>query len=383
VTSLQPTVVFPAAHKRGGVERAVLETLRYLGSRHPTTFVGHELELPSSDAEVRHLVPRRSPWARGALRPVEFRIHAASVVPEGPGIVTISHGVESPPGDVYHVHSLQRAWLAAGRAVTVRGVRVPNAVRYALPHHQVLLALEWEYFQRHHPRRILAPSSGLAQDLENFYGVPADIIEIVPYGFDPAQCNPSRRVALRDQERAAARINPDAIIVLFVANELHRKGFGTLLEAVGSLQATPIEIHVFGRTPLDAFQARIDQLNLNDRVRFHGATQDVGRAHALGDFFVLPTQYETFGIVALEALASGLPVIVPRRTPGAGEIVRDDENGLLQEDPTDVDELRSLLVKALDPESRARWSANASASVVDLTWSRLGARVERVLLDLI
>ena len=49
--------------------------------------------------------------------------------------------------------------------------------------------------------------------------------------------------------------------------------------------------------------------------------------------------------------------------------------------PSDVDELRSLLIDALDPERRARWSANAPAGVSDLTWSKLGARIERVLLE--
>ena len=130
------------------------------------------------------------------------------------------------------------------------------------------------------------------------------------------------------------------------------------------------------------FKTRIGQLGLSDRVRFHGASDDVGRAHALGDLFVLPTQYETFGIVVLEALASGLPVIVPGRTPGAGEIVHHDQNGLLQEAPDDVEELRSLLLTALDEETRERWSINAPRSVEDFTWSNMSRRVERVLLDL-
>lgn len=382
VTELRPAIIFPGAHTRGGVEKIAFENLRFLAARYPTTFVGYELDDPRTAVAVEHLVPHPPSWARGALRPVGFRTSAAAVVPTRPGTVTISYGVQAPPGTVFHVDSVHRAWLAAGRDIRVHGVRVPNVARYVLARHQVLLALEWDYFRRHHPQRIITVSEAVADDLARLYRVPADIIEAVPNGFDPDRCNPTLRRTRRDQERERLGINPDAVVALFVANELHRKGFGVLLEAVAASRPSPIEIHVFGRTPLDDFRQKILELRLQDRVRYHGSIDDVGTAHAIADLLVLPTQYEAFALTVIESLASGVPVITTN-VPGARDRVRNDENGLLQDNPTDVDELRSLLIDALDPERRARWSANAPASVSDLTWSNLGARLERVLLDVV
>lgn len=382
MTPLRPTIVFPAAHSRGGVERVVLESLRFLAPRYPTTFVGDTLEYPSDEATVRHVTPEPSRWARGALRPLGFRFRATPTVPREEGTMTISHGVQAPPGAVYYVHSVHRAWLAAGRDIRVRGVKVPNAARYLLARHEVLLGLEWDYFRRHRPRRIVAVSRVVADDLSRLYSVPDDIIEVIPNGFDPVRCNPTRRSALRESEREKLGIDSDTVVVLFVANELHRKGFGALLEAVGALRSAPIEIHVVGRAPLDDYQHRIHELRLEDRVRYHGSTNDVGAFHAIADVLALPTQYEAFALTVIEALASGLPVITTV-VPGAGDRVHHDENGLLQESPTDVDELRSLLARALDRENRARWSAAAPASVADLTWSNLGAQLERILLDVV
>lgn len=278
MTELRPAIVFPGAHPLGGVERIALENLRYLAPRYPTTFVGYKLDYPPAAAPVEHRVPSRSAWAHGALRPLGFRKGAAAVLPTEPGTVTISYGVQAPPGTVYHVDSVHRAWLAAGRDIRVRGVKVPNAVRYLLARHEILLALEWEYFRRHRPRRIVAVSTVVADDLVRLYHVPADIIDVVPNGFDPERCSPTLRRSRREHERKRLGIASDAVVALFVANELHRKGFGVLLQAVAASRPSPIEIHVFGRTPLDDFRQQILELRLQDRVRYHGSIEDVGAA---------------------------------------------------------------------------------------------------------
>ena len=379
MTDIRPVVVFPEASTRGGVERVALETLLFLAPRYATTFVGHTLGTNGAETPIRHLIPRPPAWAVGSLRPAGFRVSAARFIPSERGHLTISHGVNAPPGDVYHVHSLHRAWLNASRSVKVRNISVPGAVRYLLPRHQVLLALEWDYFCRHRPRRVVAVSQALAEDIHHYYRVPEDVITIIPNGFDPNQCNPERRAALRAQRRAEAGINDDAVVLLFVANELHRKGLGVLLDAVARVDDERVQVHIVGRTPLDKFMAQTNSLGITGQVRYHGATADVGLFHALADLLVLPTQYETFAIAVLEALASGLPVIVPKGMPGTGERVANDLNGLLLDDPFDVEELALQIGVALDAGRRARWSAAAPSSVADLDWPSLMLQLENVI----
>jgi glycosyltransferase involved in cell wall biosynthesis len=102
--------------------------------------------------------------------------------------------------------------------------------------------------------------------------------------------------------------------------------------------------------------------------------------HAAADLLVLPTQYEAFALTVVEALASGLPVITTT-VPGAGDLVRHDGNGLLQQDATDAIELASLLELALDRSRRERWAAAAPEAVAGYEWTTLMSHYERVLLD--
>jgi UDP-glucose:(heptosyl)LPS alpha-1,3-glucosyltransferase len=360
------------------VERAVWEGLRYLGARYPTTFVGDELERDGLPA-VAHQQPRRVAWGRGPLQPIAFRASARERLPRQPGHVTASFGANTPPGHVFVVNSLHRSWLRHGQRVHLRGFDVPNTARYALPHHEILLALEWIYFRRGHPRAVIAVSDLVATELAQLYGITHERISVIPNGFDPEQCNPTRRRALRGERRAALGIADDAVVSLFVANELHRKGFGVLLETLARLDTTPLEVHVVGRTPLSDYRPRIAELGLERRVHYHGTTSDIGLFHAAADLLVLPTQYEAFALTIVEALASGLPVITTT-VPGAGDLICDDVNGLLQHDPSDAEELTNLLAMAVDPSRRERWAEAAPGSVAGYEWATLMARYEQVLL---
>ncbi len=377
---MRPAIVFPEASSRGGVEQVALQTLEHLAPRYATSFVGYELEALPATLNVRHVPLQRPRWTPPALHPAAFRVAATRCLPHEKGTITISHGANAPPGDVYHVHSVHRAWLAASRGARVNGVPVPGAARYLLARHQVLLALEWDYFRRHRPRRIVTVSQTVAEELGRFYSVPSDVIRVVPNGYDPRRCSPARRRAMRTEMRARHGVSEEAVVLLFVANELRRKGFGTLIEAVARSGDERLEVHVFGRAPLDSFQQGIARVGLAGRVRHHGSIADIGCAHALADLMVLPTQYEAFALSIVEALASGLPVITTD-LPGARDRVEHDVNGLLLADPLDGTELAALLRVALDPQRRERWALHAPAAVSDLAWPKVMTRLEQILLE--
>src|SRR3954469_16604683 len=99
-------------------------------------------------------------------------------------------------------------------------------------------------------------------------------------------------------------------------------------------------------------------------MRWPGPTPDVARFHAAADVFALPTTYEPFGLVIIESMASGLPVITSRLA-GASPAVDAGENGLLLDDPRDVSQLTEHLRLLLDPDVRERMGSAAAITVGD------------------
>lgn len=368
-------LVFPSAHHRGGVERITWELAKHLSSRHRVSFVGHEIDLDGLEGVDHAVVARR---LTPALQPLAFRHNALKALRQLRPDATVSLGANCPAGDVLVVNSVHRAWLEQGKAIQVGPFRVPNQARRLLARHQVLLASERAYFASPRPHSIIAVSDRVVDDLVRLYGVDRNRCHVIPNGYSSAQCSPRRRGELRADMRRELAIDEDNIALLFVANELHRKGFGVLLDAVGRLDDPRVHVHIVGRTAPDDFRGSIDRLGLSSNVHYHGATDDVGRFHAAADLFVLPTQYEAFALAIVEALASGVPVITTA-VPGAGDLVEHGENGLVQQDPLDAAELAGLLTQALEPQERHRLGQSASESVLDYEWSVLMARAEKVI----
>ncbi|NHC45906.1 glycosyltransferase family 4 protein [Motilibacter aurantiacus] len=376
MSAVDVAVVFPEAHRRGGVERVTWDLLAHLGSSHRTAFVGREA--PDGLPPGVHLVRTQERRAPRSLRPLEFRRAARAALSTLDAGSVVTCGAETPPGDVLWVHSVLRAWLGVARAVKVKGVPVPAQVRYLMPHHRVMLAMESQYFRQARPRRILCTSQREIDDIERLFGVDVSMATVVPNPFDPDLFNVGRRRADRAAARAAMGVPDGGIALVFVANELHRKGFAQTLEAMARARDERLSLHLVGRAAPDAYQPLIRRLGLERRVRYHGSTTDVGWYFAGADLMVLPTQYEPFGLVIVEALASGVPVITTRLA-GAADAVQHGRTGLLQSDPYDVDELCALLAEAAAADLEA-WSRAAGSSVDDYRRDAVLQRVEKLVL---
>jgi glycosyltransferase involved in cell wall biosynthesis len=155
---------------------------------------------------------------------------------------------------------------------------------------------------------------------------------------------------------------PFGRFVLGLGRVVAKKGFDLLLEAFARLAPSRPDLGlVLGgdgpdRTRLAAQAAR---LGVTDRVYFAGALgrAEVAWAMAAADVFVLPSRVEPFGIVVLEALRAGRPVVVSSRG-GAGEIVRHEREGLVA-DPLDSAQLAGAIARLLDDRDLAGRLAQA------------------------
>ncbi|MGQ9529399.1 glycosyltransferase family 4 protein [Chloroflexus sp.] len=202
----------------------------------------------------------------------------------------------------------------------------------AMKHH-----LNVQVFQR--AAWVLPWSQWVRDSLIRDYHVAPERIRVTPPGIDLTRWQPRR-------ERAAGPLR-----ILFVGGDFVRKGGPTLLDAVRRL-TTLVELHIVTRSPLDPAEGVFVYRDVTPN------SPRLIELYQQADLFVFPTQAEAFGIAALEAIASGVPVIT---TPVGGlpDIVHDGVNGFLVP-PSEPAMLAARLQLLIDqPELRLRMAEAA------------------------
>jgi rhamnosyl/mannosyltransferase len=175
---------------------------------------------------------------------------------------------------------------------------------------------------------------------------------VIPLGIEPADfaMTPSRR---RQVEAIRARFGPR--IVLFMGRHVHSKGVHVLVEAMRRVDA---HLLLGSSGPFTGqLKEMTRRLGIEERVTFLGNVDDAEVANWFNaaDVFCLPSinRLEAFGIVQLEAMACGVPVVSTRLTTGVVYVNLDGETGLTVP-PGDVDALASALNRLLDDEDLRR-----------------------------
>ena len=228
---------------------------------------------------------------------------------------------------------------------------------------------------------VFYPSSGIRDYLEKA-GTPSNKLVHLGRGVDTDMFNASQRDEAYRKELAP---NGEKILVT-VCRIAPEKGFEFLAHAAMKLadRGFPFKLLVVGGNRNLAVEESVRRLfdPIKDRVIFTGFLTGVAlaRAYASGDLFLHCSITETFGLVVLEAMASGLPVIA-RDQGGPSEIVRDGKTGYLVA-PNDLDVFVSLTEQlSLDTSLYSAFSKTARLVAEDTTWEKINMRVSWHLAD--
>ena len=183
-------------------------------------------------------------------------------------------------------------------------------------------------------------------------------------------------------------ISADCPIILYIGWLIERKGPQVLMEALPQVKQLPWKMIFVGpdKGMKDVLSARAKALKLQDRVIASDAipNDEIPALYSLGNIFVFPTLSldEGFGLVALEAMAHGLPVIASR-TGAIPEVVVDHSTGLFFTSG-DSNELASCLLNLLSqPNLRTQMGESARARAREFTWEDNCARLMQTYQDLI
>jgi UDP-glucose:(heptosyl)LPS alpha-1,3-glucosyltransferase len=206
-----------------------------------------------------------------------------------------------------------------------------------------------------HRRLVIALSKIVARDLERTHGWPMERSRLIYNGVDLDRFTPDNRAEHRTVVRERLRIRDDELVVLFVAHNFALKGLPTLLHAVGELRKNRRQVRLLavGGKPERKYIRLAEQVGAVGCVDHLGAVADTAPLYAAADVFTLPTWYDSCSLVVLEALAAGLPVITTSHN-GASEIMTDNHDGFVLEDPADWRHLAQRLDALVDPATRFR-----------------------------
>lgn len=245
-----------------------------------------------------------------------------------------------------------------------------RAVSKALPRYRQFQRLMARQYAND-GRLVLALSRQVAADFQRFHGVSPEQIRLVYNGVDTVRFRPEHRATYREAVRRRLGVDEGTLLLLIVAHNFRLKGVPMLLRAMGRMTALGKRVHlvVVGGKRVGRFARAAGRLGAGRAVTFAGAVDNVVPYYAAADVYVHPTFYDTFSLVVLEALASGLPVVTSRFN-GAVELFTEGAEGYLLSDPTNVDELLARLAMLFDPALRARMGQSARQLAEKHTFSQ-------------
>jgi len=218
--------------------------------------------------------------------------------------------------------------------------------------------------------RILAASDREKENLVRFCGVPREAVGVVPCGVNLDRFRPVDKARAREQ----LGLEPDEPVLLYVGRFAPLKGIDRLLEATAHLKRSrDLRLMIVGgdgeQTPESReLTSQSRRCGILDRVTFAGRVdhEDMPLYYSAADVLALPSHYESFGLVALESLACGTPVVTTQ--VGAMErIIRQDETGRVVQDASPA--ALAEAVEAFLPGSKALPVDAIRASVLDWGWS--------------
>jgi len=204
-------------------------------------------------------------------------------------------------------------------------------------------------------------------------------VAVVPNGIDPRELRPIADLDALRREYAL----PSEKLVLLVGRLVYEKGFQLALDALPDVIANVggVRFLVAGSgTHEDELRLQAERLGLNEHGVFLGWIGDdmLHSIYRIADLCVVPSLYEPFGFVALEAMASGCPCIVAD-TGGLREVVPSGERVGLRFNGGDAEHLGAMIERMLvDNVLRERLVTEASEHVLRFDWDDIAERTQSI-----
>lgn len=245
------------------------------------------------------------------------------------------------------VHSLERTWpqdiYRAGEGCHREFMKTLSFKERISPKHSLMLYMEKNVFNN--SRYIMANSERVKREIIAHYHIPEGRIKVIYTGVDTEKFNPLY----------ISNLKKDEFSILFAGSGFKRKGLELLIKALAKTGHTYFRLLVAGKGDSGYYNKLARSLGISGKIKFLGIVKEMDMLYASADLVVLPTLYEPFSNVCLEAMACGIPALTTR-VNGVSEILEGNLKELIIEDPFDTDEISNKLKVFSSKDKREAFS---------------------------
>lgn len=221
--------------------------------------------------------------------------------------------------------------------------RVSNRCRHYLNYEKAV-------FERGNKCKILLLVSSHKKSFQNFYGTESERFYVLPPGIDKDRGYSEQYTNIRQKFRLDYGIASDDVLLLQVCSNFELKGVDRSIRALSSLSCNSrkkVKLFVVGDDCNEKMVKLAQKLSVEKNVRFLGGRKDVLNFMVGADLMLHPARREAAGIVILESIASGLPIVVSA-VCGYAPYVEKANSGVILEEPFDQDEYNQTVRSLVD-----------------------------------
>lgn len=364
--------------KGSGQGRMTKELVKFLTNK------GHEVHLfaikVDSDLKKRKNVIHHYVQAINftyLLRCITFMIHSALKLRKNHYDIVHFHGAVSlAPYNINTCHFVHSAWIEFPAPL-----RCADGLKrfYYNTYTRFNAWLERRIYAR--PESIVAAvSEKVRNELVEKAKVDPRKIKVIYNGVDGEEFNNYDNRFWRRRLREQFHWGSDDFVLLFVGEISERKGINYLFKALEILNDEKIKLLIVGNTPRNFSFEQGWEDKIGKRVKLAGFRKDAPTLYKGADAFIFPTRYDPCPLVLLEAMASGLPVIVSKPSIcGTSELITDLTNGVFIENPTDAEEIASKIRLVYENKRlRRKLGKEARKTAENYSWLKMSKEYEGI-----